>query len=118
MLTFKGKQVYLACGHTDGRKQINGLASLVESSFNLDLFGDAVFVFCNKNRTRLKILEWGDDGFWLHIKRLERGKFTWPGSEEENQTMMLSPEELNIFIGGTKIYQKLKRNEVKTGSVS
>jgi transposase len=60
-----GKQVYLACGATDGRKQINGLTLVVQNSFKLDPFGRALFVFCNRNRDRLKILEWDGDGFWL-----------------------------------------------------
>ena len=50
MLSFKGKHVYLACGHTDMRKSINGLAAIVEGSFKLDLFGGALFVFCNRNK--------------------------------------------------------------------
>jgi transposase len=29
-------QVYLACGHTDLRKSIDGLAVLVKEGFNLD----------------------------------------------------------------------------------
>jgi transposase len=65
----------LACGKTDMRKGINGLSALVEIGYNLDPFGDALFVFSNGIRTRLKILEWDGDGFWLHLKRLERGRF-------------------------------------------
>ena len=54
------------------RKSINGLSFLVQNSFELDPFEKALFVFCNKQRNRLKILTWDDNGFWLHLKRLER----------------------------------------------
>ena len=114
MLSFGEKQVYLACGATDMRKSINGLSAIVESSFELDVFGAGVFVFCNRSRDRVKILEWDGDGFWLYFKRLEKGHFRWPAAGEES-TMSLSGEELNILLGGAKIEQKLKRNEVLTG---
>lgn len=111
MLRAEGKRVYLACGVTDMRKSINGLSSIVEGSFKLDPFSEVLFVFCNRNRDRLKILEWDGDGFWLHFKRLEKGRFRWPqpGSEA---TMTLSAEELHILLGGAKVEQKLKRREV------
>jgi transposase len=111
MITISGKKVYLACGKTDMRKNINGLAAIVEGSFNLDLFGGALFVFCNKVRDRVKILEWDGDGFWLHFKRLEKGHFRWPASGEE-ATITLNGEELNILLGGAKVELKLRRNEV------
>jgi len=52
--------------------------AIVENGFNLDPFDGALLVFCNKNRDRLKILQWDGDGFWLHFKRLEKGHFRWP----------------------------------------
>jgi len=73
MLSLDGKLVYLACGYTDMRKSINGLSAIVEGSFKLDPFEGALFVFCNKSRDRIKILEWDGDGFWLYFKRLEQG---------------------------------------------
>jgi len=112
MLTYDGKQVYLACGVTDMRKSINGLSAIVEGSFRLDPFDEAVFVFCNRQRDRIKILEWDYDGYWLYFKRLEKGHFRWPAVGGE-ATMTLTGEELNILLQGARIEQKLKRNEVK-----
>jgi transposase len=111
MMKFDGKPVYLACGHTDMRKSINGLSAKVEGSFGLDPFGEALFVFCNRNRDRVKILEWDGDGFWLYFKRLEKGHFRWPAAGEET-TMTLTGEELSIMLSGTKVELKLKRSEV------
>jgi transposase len=104
MLTFAGHKVYLACGSTDMRKEINGLVLLVEMSFKLDPFDAFLFVFCNRNRDRLKILEWDGDGFWIHFKRLEKGRFTWP---LEGDTMELSAKELYNLLGHTKLSGKL-----------
>lgn len=111
MLSLSGKRVYLACGKTDMRKSINGLAAIVEASFKLDPFDGALFVFCNRKRDRIKILEWDGDGFWLHFKRLEKGHFRWPEAGEE-ATMSLTGEELNILLGGARVELKLRRNEV------
>jgi len=111
MINLTGKRVYLACGHTDMRKSINGLAAIVECSFDQDPFGGALFVFCNRRRDRVKVLEWDVDGFWLYFKRLEKGRFKWPTLEDE-ATMSLTGEELTYLLSGTRVELKLKRNEV------
>jgi hypothetical protein len=41
-------RVYLACGSTDLRKSIDGLAALVQEGFQLNPFEPALFVFCNR----------------------------------------------------------------------
>jgi|GEM_PF-4391026 len=64
MISISGKSCYLACGATDMRKSINGLAAIVEGSLQLDPFGGSLFVFCNRNRDRLKIL--------VSVRRLSR----------------------------------------------
>jgi len=115
MLSVEGKKVYLACGGTDLRKSINGLCARVDGEFCLDAYSAAVFVFCNNSRNRLKVLEWGGDGFWLHLKRLEKGRFRWPTAEEP--TMSLSCEELYLLLGSPGIIQKIKRKGVAAGAV-
>jgi transposase len=108
-MNFKGKAIYLACGDTDMRNSIDGLTSVVESSFKLSPMSNAIFVFCNAGRNRLKILEWDGDGFWVHYKRLERGKFPWPDASNGESTMSLSPQELEYLLGGEKLKLKLAR---------
>jgi len=67
-MNFEGKRVYLACGATDMRNNIDGLAAVVQNCFKLTPTSDAVFVFCNSGRDRLKILEWDGDGFGCIIR--------------------------------------------------
>ena len=90
---------------------------LVKESFNLDPFEKSMFVFCNRSRNRLKILEWDYDGFWLHFKRLEKGRFRWPQSGEE-PVMTLTDEELSVLLSSTRVELKLKRNEVCERNIS
>ena len=40
-----GAKIFLACGYTDMRKQIDGLAQLVDQSFKLNPFDNAFFLF-------------------------------------------------------------------------
>jgi len=112
MIRFSDKPVYLCLGATDMRKQITGLAERVKLSFDLDPFSEAMFVFCNRSRDRIKILEWDADGFWLYFKRLERGRFKWPKLSGDENKMELSREELELMIGSAKLEKKLGRNEV------
>lgn len=111
------KPVYICCGHTDMRKSINGLMTLVQESFSLDPFAEALYVFCNRSRDRIKILEWDGDGFWLYFKRLERGHFRWP-SKVDSDTMLLSSKELSFLIEGAKLEKKLKGEEIFERQIS
>ena len=55
-------RVYIACGYTDLRRGIDGLASLVQQQFNLDPFTNTLFLFCGRRRDRIKALYWEGNG--------------------------------------------------------
>jgi transposase len=97
-------RVYLALGATDLRKSIDGLAVLVREGFELNPFSRCLFVFCNRKRDKLKILQWEHNGFWLYYRRLERGKFQWP--KHSAQVMTISRRELNWLLDGLSLHQR------------
>ena len=110
-------KVYLACGATDLRKSIDGLALIVSESFALDLFSDALFVFCNKSKTKIKILHWERNGFWLYYKRLEKGTFAWP-KESDDSVKEITARELRWMLDGISIEQKSRFKDLKYRVVS
>ena len=79
--------MYIACGYTDLRRGIDGLASLVQQQFQMDPFQRALFLFCGRRRDRIKALYWEGDGFLLLYKRLESGSFQWPRNGVEVQQL-------------------------------
>jgi transposase len=68
-------RVFLARESVDGRKGIDGLCQVVRDVFGDDPFAGAAFLFFNRRRNRIKALVWDANGFWLLVKRLERGTF-------------------------------------------
>ena len=99
-----GTKIYVACGYTDMRKQIDGLATHVQQQFKLDPFAQAIFIFCGRKRDRIKVLHWEGDGFLLMYKRLEGGCFQWPRSEEDVQELTI--QQYRWLLEGLSVEQK------------
>ena len=51
-------RVFIACGYTDLRLGIDGLATLVQQQFDLDPFSNMLFLFCGRRCDRIKALYW------------------------------------------------------------
>ncbi len=111
-----GNKVYVAAGSTDMRKSIDGLAAIVQECFKLDPFSSSLFVFCNKNRNKLKILQWQHNGFWLHYRRLEKGVFQWPKGDNTSP-LILSSRELQWLLDGLSLVQKQAHKKVAASLV-
>ncbi len=91
-------EVYVCTVPVDFRKQINGLAAVVEAELGLDPFASRLYVFTNTRRNRCKILYFERSGFVLWQKRLERERFHWPKAEES--TVVLTGQQLNWLLDG------------------
>lgn len=100
---FTPSRVFLACGYTDLRKGIDGLASIVKLQFNLDPFTNALFLFCGRRCDRIKGLFWDGDGFVLLYKRLEKSTYQWPRSDSEVRE--LTPQQYRWLTEGLKVDQ-------------
>jgi len=96
-------RVYLAVGATDMRKQIDGLAALVNDVLEQDPFSNALFAFCNQRRDKLKLLFWYRNGFWLWYRRLEHGRFHWPRQGADGAAVQISSRELSWLLEGLDI---------------
>ena len=97
--------VYLALGPTDLRKSIDGLSLIVKERFKLDPFSRNLYVFCNRKRDKIKILEWDTSGFWLHYKRLEKDKFRWPDNIEGTH-ISIDDRSFRWLLDGLSIREK------------
>jgi transposase len=95
--------VYLCREPVDMRKSINGLSVLVEQVLCLDPFAPQLFVFCNRQRDKIKVLYWERSGFVLWYKRLEKARFPWLGAGHE-RGVSISGRELNWLLDGIDVF--------------
>ena len=80
--------IYVACGYTDLRRGIDGLAAMVQHEFQLDPTDvGSIFLFCGRRPDRIKALLYEGDGFLLLYKRVDCGHFSWPRSSDEMRKM-------------------------------
>ena len=109
MLAFPaGFKIYLAVESVDMRKQFNGLWALAGEKLQEDPRSGAVFVFCNKDRDRVKLLYWDGTGVWVMAKRLEKGRFTWPVGSDRTK-LALAPEALTMLLAGIDLKAGCKK---------
>jgi len=99
----KAENIYIACGHTDMRKSIDGFSAIIQQNFQLNPFQNSLFLFCGRHRDRMKALYWEGDGFVLLYKILEGGRFQWPRDAEAVRS--ISGQELRWLLEGLSIDQ-------------
>lgn len=64
----KVENIFIVCGKTDMRRQINGLAATIVEEYDMDVYEDALFLFFGGKNDRFKALYWEGDGFFLAYK--------------------------------------------------
>jgi len=98
-------RIHLYRHPADMRKGADGLSGLVCAQMGQDPLSGALFVFCNRRRTTIKLLYWDRDGYALWIKRLERGRFRLP----EGAGCEIDRATLSMMLEGIVALRRLKR---------
>jgi transposase len=96
-----GVQVWLATAPVDMRKSFDGLAEVVRAFLGHNPLSGSLFVFGNRTRQRVKILWYADGGLSIYYKRLERGTFQFPASDQKS--IAVSSAELVRLLQGLGI---------------
>ena len=104
------EKIWLYRKPVDFRKGIDGLVYLVVDQLKADPTSGHLFVFRNRLGSRLKLLWWDLNGFWLLYRRLEQGRFRFPKAGDK--VWLLTRDELGWLLSGLDFTAHKKRAKV------
>jgi transposase len=93
-----GVRVWLATGHTDMRKGFASLALQVQELLRHDPLSGHLFCFRGRRGDLMKVIWHDGQGACLFTKRLERGRFIWPGVGDGAVT--ITAAQLSYLLSG------------------
>jgi hypothetical protein len=80
---YRLKRIILVCQPLDfWNSWVDYLNNHIQSELHMNPLAGDVFVFCNKKRTELRLLQWSGAGFEILSKKLGYGTFPWPKTED------------------------------------
>ena len=103
MMTWTGAvQVFACLEPTDMRKSFDGLCGVVELGMRRRVETGSLFLFFNRRRDRVKILQAVEDGMVLIYKRLERGTFEMPSCPDgtSGSSLEMRAGDLSLLLAG------------------
>ena len=113
MLTLRDSlKVFIKLAPVDMRKSINGLTALVADELTESPQSGHVFVFYNKARDKVKLVYWDRNGFALHYKRLDKGRFKMKNVDGVDECEV-SEQQLNWLLAGLDFDLMGQFNELK-----
>lgn len=112
ILDLESVAIFIRPGVTDMRKQANGLSIVVEQRMQENPGSGSLFLFCNREKKLLKGLWWDRNGFWLAQKRLEKGRFPWPNTEEDAR--QIGTDQLMMLLAGIDFWNAHQKIEYET----
>ena len=93
-------RILVAVESVDFRRGIDGLAQVCREVLAADPFSGTVFVFRGRSGKSIRLLMFDGQGYWLCIKRLSKGRFTWWPTKAGSASARLLAHELQVLICG------------------
>jgi len=106
-------RVYLCLEHADMRRGFDGLSRMTLDIIDQDPFSGHLFVFRNRRGDRVKILYWDHDGFAIWYKRLEKGTFLFPPSDNGECCISMGAVDLALILEGIDISRIRRQKRYK-----
>ena len=112
----RADSIYIVCGRTDMRKQIDGLCAIIEGKLHMGPDDNALFLFCGRMCDRIKAILYESDGIVLLYKRLSiEGRFRWPRNQDE--VRQLTWQQFDWLMSGLEIEQPKAFKPQKKGGM-
>ena len=93
-------RIFLAMQSVDFRKGIDGLAAVCRQVLGENPLEGAIYVFRNRAGTALKLLLYDGQGYWLLMKRLSQGRFTWWPTTADARVPLAARELMIVLWNG------------------
>lgn len=84
------------------RKGFDSLSGMVQQHMQSDILSGSVFIFMNRKRNQVKLLQWEGDGLGLYYKRLEKGTYEKPSTSSDG-SYIISAQQLQLILQGIQL---------------
>jgi transposase len=102
-------RIFLCTTPIKMQSSFDTLMGLTQTVFDQDPLSGHLFLFFNRDRNRVKILFWDQDGFCIWYKRLEAGTFQFPAATDEEQGIEMDYVQLSQILGGLDLRNGRRR---------
>ena len=114
---YSGNRYLLYQGWADARKSFDGLSGIVTNEMRLPLQTGDIFIFINRKRTHLKLLQWEGDGYGIYGKRLEEGTFEMPAGSAGIHSQLTS-RQLMLILQGVSLKKVVYRKRYRPRQIA
>ena len=109
-------RIFVATQPVDCRKGIDGLAAVCRQALGDNPLEGAVYVFRNRAGTALKLLLYDGQGYWLMMKRLSQGRFSWWPTSADTRVPLSARELLIVLWNGNPEHAQMARDWQRVAS--
>lgn len=99
LIPIESAKIFIQQTPVDMRKSIDGLTALIVDNFSEQPQSSSIFIFYNKHRNKIKAVYWDKNGFVLHYKRLDKGRFKFSKSQMDGILEISSRQFQWLFAG-------------------
>jgi transposase len=104
-------RIFIYTPVADMRKGVHGLSGIVRGELLADPADGSLFVFINRRRDRMKILQFEGGGFWLYYRLLEAGTFEAFRNPQQANCLTIDTTELSMLLSGISLAASTRRRK-------